>query len=145
MNLSVHVISGGIFAATLLKFVGIKNSISFFCFASFLDIDHYIYYIVKFYNLNIKKAFEYFNSHRHIERFCLCVFHTVEFFILLSLITYLSRSSFLYACFMGALLHYMVDIAQGLYYKRMHYRWWSVIGYCWSMNKNNKERHNKLL
>lgn len=145
MNLSVHVISTGILTAIVSRFFGVKNSIGFFCFASFLDVDHYIYYIFKFHKLHVKKAIKYFDSHRHIRRFCLCIFHTVEFLILFSLISYFSRSFFLYACFLGSLLHCVIDIAQGLYYGRMQYRWWSAIGYYRSVNKNNEDNYNKPL
>lgn len=129
MDLPVHVIGAGVVSVIFLRFFGIINLMGLFCFASFLDVDHYIYYILKFRNLHIGKAIKYFESHKHIERFCLCIFHTVEFFILFVLLTYFSRSFFLYACFIGILSHYILDIAQGLYYKRMHYRWWSAISY----------------
>ncbi|MDP2939645.1 MAG: hypothetical protein Q8O13_06195 [Candidatus Omnitrophota bacterium] len=138
MNLPIHVISGGIFSIIVYRFLGIKNAIGFFCFASFLDADHYLYYIYKFRKLHIRKAMEYFDAHRDVERFCLCIFHTIEFFIFFSLITFIFSSLFLYACLLGVILHYIVDIAQALYLKRIYYRWWSAISYCRSRKTNEK-------
>lgn len=140
MNLSIHIISGGILAAIVFRFVGAINSAIFFCFASFLDIDHYIYYIMKFHRLHIGKAYDYFNSYKNNERFCICIFHTVEFLILFSLITYFTQSVFLKACFMGFLVHCIFDVSQGLYYRRMHYRWWSIIRYLVFI-KNNRRKY----
>jgi hypothetical protein len=135
MNLPIHIISGATGAAILYNWTGAKNSFGFFCFASFLDVDHYIYYILKFHNLNIRKAFEYFDFYKHTPRFCLCILHTVEFSIFVGLIAYLSHSLFIYACLLGILFHYIGDIIQGLYYRRMDYRWWSVVHYYWVLSK----------
>jgi hypothetical protein len=116
MNLSVHVVGGGIFSTLWFGLTGFKDAVAFFCFASFMDIDHYLYFIIKFNNWNIKKAFKYFHS----------------------LITYFSHSRFFYSCFMGLMLHFMIDVMQGLYYRRMHYRWWSLIEY-YLATRDNRE------
>jgi hypothetical protein len=138
MNLSVHVVGGGIFSTLWFGLTGFKDAVAFFCFASFLDIDHYLYFIIKFNNWNIRKAFKYFHSKKYTERFCLCIFHTVEFIVLFGLITYFSHSRFFYSCFMGLMLHFMIDVMQGLYYRRMHYRWWSLIEY-YLATRDNRE------
>jgi hypothetical protein len=129
MNLPAHIVGGGVLALVGSGVLGLKNSIGLFCFASFLDVDHYVYYVLKLRSLNLSRAVEYFDRNKHTERFCLCVLHTTEFFALFALAAWFSGSAFIYACFTGFLLHIILDIAQGLYYRRMHYRWWSVLNY----------------
>lgn len=138
MNLPLHIVSAGIGGIIASRFLGALNAIGLFCSAAFLDFDHYLHYILKFRNLDIGKAFKYFYAGRDVERLCLCIFHTVEFTAVLGLISYILRSQFLLACFLGVILHYAVDLSQALYLKRLHYRWWSAIAYYWFRLAQNK-------
>ncbi len=129
MNLPVHVISAGAGVAIGYSRMDTWELAGFFCLAAFLDLDHYLYYVLRFRSFRLGRAIAYFERNKHTVRFCICVFHTVEFFVIFGLAAYLSRSGLLRACFAGVALHFALDIAQGLYYKRLHYRWWSLTNY----------------
>lgn len=140
MNFPAHLVSGGIFSALICKFWGVTNGIVFFCFSFLPDIDHYIYYVVKFRKFGIFSAFKFFNLNKDTPKIALCLLHTIEFIVIFGMVVLTARIPILYAAFSGLILHYSLDIIQGVYYKRMNYRWWSAIDYLYSKTK----RHSQL-
>ncbi len=139
MNISVHVISSGIVSILLAKFIGGVNSFSFFLFSIIPDVDHFLDYMFRFQSVNIKDAYNHYNSKKHVPRHSLCAFHTIEVAVVFGIITLLLRNIIVTAAFCGFLMHMAIDVAQAIYYRRLDYRWWSFIQY-WRVIKRKSDR-----
>ena len=103
----------------------------FFLTAFFIDVDHYIYFIFKKKSFNLKKAYKYFlclNKEMKTKKIRLLVFlHTIEFFILLVIFTFIYYSIFL-PLLLGFLIHYILDlIARFIEKNKRYYREFSII------------------
>lgn len=135
MNVPIHAASAIAGGLAMWRLWGIRNSLGFIAASILVDIDHYLLYIVRFRDISPSRAVQYFNANRDSERFCVCVFHTVEFLLLVAVAAVVSRTTFLYACLTGILLHLMLDLIQGIYHKRVRFRWWSLIAYFMAKDK----------
>lgn len=129
MNPLFHLVT----ALVIYAILGPKKPLVFLFFLSsafLLDLDHYLYYVFAYQDLNIFHALSYFDSIRHTPRAAFAFFHTVEFlFLSLILIFPLpKKSKAVYLWFLiGLLLHLLTDLSQGIFYDRVNYRWWSVL------------------
>jgi len=106
-----HIISSALLSILLYPFFGLN--VLFVFFVGFLiDIDHYIYYVFKFRNLDLKKSYKYFEDYPKRRHFvdCLCIFHTIEFFILFALLSFYSKIVFL--IFVSIILHEVLDLIE---------------------------------
>ena len=93
----------------LYPFFGL--SILWVFFAGFLiDVDHYIYYVLKFKDLNLKKSYKYFADYIKKKHFkdVLFIFHTIEFFVLLIILSFYSKLMFLFL--ISTILHQILDL-----------------------------------
>jgi hypothetical protein len=43
------------------------------------------------------------------------------------------------------MFHFMIDVMQGLYYSRMHYRWWSLTEYYLAISKDRQTEKASLI
>lgn len=78
----------------------------------FIDIDHYIYYVQRCKRLDPRGMFAYheelFSKRRDIPYAGICIFHTVDFFVLVGAIAVFNRMFlFLLA---GLLVHFVTDL-----------------------------------
>ena len=91
----------------------------------FIDVDHYIYYVWKKRDLNLKRAFDYFaeaskkamklpRSERWKKRANPCIFHGIEAIILLIFLSFF-HVFFLYIL-LGFIFHEFLDFLHILYY-----------------------------
>lgn len=133
MNPLVHVIAGTPIIIVSFKYLSPDEMAAFFSTNVFLDIDHYFYYVFKFKDLNFQKAYKFMENGKNIPKVAFCALHTVEFLLLLILIAYIIRSKIIYALLGGVILHLLIDIFQGVYCRRMNYRWWSTFQYLRSL------------
>lgn len=130
MNPIFHIIFS-LFFTIIIYFLNTNFSllIGFFGGAAFLDIDHYFYYLVKFKNLSLQKALQFFDSVKHKPKPAFCLFHTIEFVSCLVILSFICPHDFLTGLVFGIVAHLLLDLGQGIYYKEVHYRWWSLFQY----------------
>ena len=121
MRISVHVLVSAIICALLFPFYG-WNALFVIVGGVLIDIDHYLLYIGLFKDANFIKAYKYHKSivakaYNHpksisndmeFKRGNLCIFHTIEFLLLLLLLSYFHTIPFLIMA--GVLSHYILDI-----------------------------------
>ncbi|MFH0936568.1 MAG: hypothetical protein V1815_02725 [Candidatus Woesearchaeota archaeon] len=112
-----HVISSALLSVILYPFLALN--VLWVFFAGFLiDVDHYIYYVLKFKSFNLKKAYKYFEEYEKKRHFkdVLCIFHTIEFFILLLILSFYNKIIFL--IFIGIIFHEILDLID-MYIKKL--------------------------
>ena len=118
MNLREHVILGGATAAALSPVLGPQESAVFWAASVLIDVDHYWDYLCRnrFRNWSFRKTFEFhralFQRIRDPEFLALNVFHTVEWFLLVSLAGVWLGSSVIVAAFLGMVFHLGLDLAR---------------------------------
>lgn len=109
MLLKYHIISSALLSILLYPFFGLN--VLFVFFAGFLiDVDHYIYYVLRFKDLSLKKSYKYFEEYPEKRHFSdiLFIFHTVEFFGLLIILSFYNDIIFL--IFTSVSLHQILDM-----------------------------------
>jgi uncharacterized membrane protein len=106
-----------------------KESVLYLLIGGFLiDIDHSIWYFIKFKSLNPKKTLEYYNKLDFKD--ILNIFHTVEFIFIFSIFCLFFELYLLYA---GYIIHIILDII-GMYRRNIFdRRTWSLI--TWIMRR----------
>jgi hypothetical protein len=146
-----HIIYGAIFSIL----ISLSPQISFFqgiviFLASFLiDVDHYLYYVYKKKDFNLKNSFKWFTRNR--EKFLkmnekekeqiymgLCFLHGIEtivILILLSIMPFIHSNIFLFVA-LGFIFHQAVD-AIDLY--RKEYRFDKVISFFYAVKKSKNK------
>ncbi len=131
MRVSIHVLVSVIICALLFPFYG-WNVLFVIVGGVLIDIDHYLRYISLFKDVNLINAFKHHNSkiinaYKHHNSASknteykgrdLCIFHTIEFLLLLAILSYFSIAFLLIT--IGVLIHYLLDIISQVYlFKRI--------------------------
>lgn len=110
-----HVIYGSIAASVLYPYAGVE-AIYFWAGSFLIDIDHYLDYIYhnRFTDFSFRKMFDY---HRALDRFWFSpeflnveIFHTIEFLMLLFLVSQWTASVPLLLVFFGFVFHSLLDV-----------------------------------
>jgi hypothetical protein len=137
MNISFHFISSIPLIAVLYPFFGDYTFLIFI--GSFLiDFDHYLWSVVKFKNLSLKKSYQYHKSIHspHKERDVLHIFHTIEFLILMvitTIILFKLNQIFFYKSFLmislGIIYHQLFDFGSLIKHHCRHPRAISLIAW----------------
>jgi len=112
MNLKQHLIATGAASAALLPFCDSTGILLFACGSILIDVDHQIFYYNKTGKCDVSGMFRYF---REVDRnLCsipylgICIFHTIEFFLLVALLSYfVPLLKYLLA---GLIFHILLDI-----------------------------------
>ena len=78
-----------------------------------IDIDHYFWYAYKYKKINIFESYKFFIRPMDEKNFesimgILLVFHTVEFLIIMAVLSYFSKFALIFT--IGLLLHYALDL-----------------------------------
>ena len=112
MTLTQHVALTGIASAALAPIAGGTEILLFAIGGVLIDTDHYLLYIYRRRNLSIRGMFRYFEELQPIQSTIpyvgLCIFHTIDFFILLAVLAYFHPVfSYLLA---GCLFHFAIDL-----------------------------------
>jgi uncharacterized protein YqhQ len=117
----------------------------FFLSAFLIDVDHYFYYVKEKNDLNLRNAYYYHKNYlvkelrRRNQKEVLMVFHTIEFFILLFVLSILF--SFMLPVFLGSLFHEVTDLIYDLTLKEKKYkRAFSLIYYAIKNKEAYKNR-----
>ncbi len=118
MNLREHVVLGGAAAAALSPVLGARDSAVFWAASVLIDVDHYWDYLCRnrFRNWSFRKTFAFhralFQRIRDPEFLGLNVFHTAEWFLLVSLAGVWLGSNMILAAFWGMVFHLGLDLAR---------------------------------
>ncbi|MBU1246185.1 MAG: hypothetical protein ABIJ20_04565 [Nanoarchaeota archaeon] len=105
MLLKYHFIFTLIFCIFLFQFIQWWTIAVFFS-GFFIDIDHYLYYILKKRNFNLKKAYQC--ETKPFGRDRLHIFHTIEFYTLIFGLAIFHN--FFFFILIGLSFHQLIDI-----------------------------------
>jgi hypothetical protein len=143
-----HAILGAVFSLLIyfILHLSLFSVILIFLASVFIDFDHYLWYIYKKKSLNLKSAYNWFKKkrekwtklskkEREIYKREYLVFHSVEFWIVLLALSFISKI-FLFIL-IGVLFHIIVDYIEVIYMKEKLYPKFSLI-YVYFKNKNKK-------
>ncbi len=146
-----HILFGAIFSLLLFSlfpnFIGLTGAIIIFLSSVLIDFDHYMYYIYKKKNLNLRRSYLWFlNSKKEIismkeeerekYKFSLLIFHGIECWILLLFLLFINRV-FLFIL-IGILVHMTLDFIELYQNKVPFYIKFSQV-YTHIKNKNKAE------
>jgi len=144
-----HAVFSLIFSIILyaLKIFTLSEMMVIFLAAVLIDIDHYFFYIFKNKNLNPWKAYRWFvDRHEKIRKMkpeersrykeAIIIFHGLEFYIPLIIISLFSRTALL--ILIGVIFHVLLDMFDGAMSDSPVYPKISQI-YSAITNKNRKE------
>ena len=112
MTLTQHLALTGAAAAALSPVLSGGELVLFAVGGVLIDVDHYLLYIERRRSLSVPGMFRYFRELQPIQSTIpyigLCIFHTIDFFILLGLL------AIWYPCFWyllaGCLFHFCIDL-----------------------------------
>ncbi len=134
MRLRSHIIYSSVPTIILAPFVGVQ-ALVFFAGAVLIDADHYIQYILKFKDFGVKGMFDFVDSiTKNVKHekgkpqyLGLCLFHTVEFFILLGILSF--HYTTVRYLLLGMSFHMTLDIIHLYRHSRISSRALSLIEY----------------
>ena len=105
MYIREHAIISTLCGVGLYPFFG-KEIIIPWAVSVFLDIDHYLWYCIRFRKFSIQGAMNFFE--KRLDKSTLCVFHLIEVWLLLGVLSLFSR--WLMLIFIGMTFHLILDI-----------------------------------
>jgi hypothetical protein len=112
MTLTQHLALTGLAAAALTPVMGTGEIALFAVGGVLIDVDHYLLYLHRRRSLSIMGMFRYFRELQPIQSSIpyvgLCVFHTIDFFILLGLLSIFYPLVF--PLLLGCLFHFCIDL-----------------------------------
>ena len=108
MLLSIHFITSVLLAIFLYPFYGL-NSLFVLIGGFLIDIDHYLYTLLKFKNLSIIDSYKFYTGKRIKKRFgkVILLFHNIEFLSIMTVLSFFSNTFYLIT--LGVMLHYFLD------------------------------------
>ena len=145
-----HIIAGAIFSILLLitfPEIGWINALIVFLSSVLIDIDHYLYYIYKKKDWNLKRAYWWFVNQKDIFlrlnikqrksfKEAIFIFHGIEFWLVLILLVFLNKI-FIFIL-LGISIHMILDFIYLFSWKRPLYIKTSQI-YTHIKNKKKKD------
>ncbi len=132
-----HILTGGIFSLILFYLfnISILHSLIFFLASVFIDIDHYFLFVIRKNNFSLKKSYMWnVNLLEKHHKSTLHIFHTIEFLILIFLLSLLN-SLFLFIL-VGLLFHSVFDLIEITYDQKFGVREHFLIRYLLTKNKS---------
>ena len=130
MNLKQHLLATGA-AAVIMAPIGNSHEIALFAVGSILiDVDHQIFYMVRTGRYDVSGMFRYFREDvdknlQQIPYLGICIFHTIEFLLLISVLAYYSQP--LRWLLAGLAFHMVLDIYDLIRLKIPFIRAYSII------------------
>ena len=112
MTLTQHLVATGIAATLLLPVKGSEELLIFAAGSVLIDVDHYFLYACRTGRRDVRGMFRYFEELQKIEQtipyFGLCLFHTIDFFLLTGILAFFCPPvrPFLAGC----LFHFVLDL-----------------------------------
>lgn len=128
-----HIILGFLFTIILAVFTSLPLLALIIIFASsfLIDVDHWFIYVKEKKDLSVRRAYQWFikneKKHKKQKKLFLCVFHTIESFIILFILSFFSQIIFYIT--IGFSFHYLVDLIHSYFYKGESRKPVSIIAY----------------
>jgi len=125
MEIIIHFVIAAILAGILFPFFS-WYSLFAFIGGVLIDFDHYLAYIIKFRSLNFLKAYNYFKGKDFKKHeYTLFIFHSMELFILLIVLSYFNRIILIIT--IGMAVHYAADFIYEINLSgRLLKNWWTI-------------------
>ena len=138
MKFSVHLGFSILLAALFFPVFG-WNSLLILAGGVLVDADHYIYYVFRFKKFNPFQCNKYFtedgkNSDYHVFDGLVLVFHTLEFLILMIVLSFYSKLAL--ALTVGIIGHYLLDFIMFYFFIKRSILNYSIIW--WIIKANSK-------
>ena len=112
MTLTQHAVLTGVAAVGLAPLLDGESLALFAAGSILIDVDHYLLYIQRTHRFDIGGMFRYFADLQPIQKTIpyvgLCIFHTVDFFLLVALLS--CFQPLFIPLLAGLLFHFMIDI-----------------------------------
>jgi hypothetical protein len=112
MTLTQHVAATAVVAVPLSTFLGVGEMVIFAVGSILIDVDHYLFYVARTGRYGIRGMFRYFTALQPVQRMIpyvgVCIFHTVDFFLLVSILAY--WYPVLLPLLAGMLFHFIMDV-----------------------------------
>ncbi len=105
-----HILFGAVFSVILyfLFNIALINCIIVFLASVLIDTDHYLFYVKRHKNWNLKKAYRWHYNLSKKHKPIMHIFHTLEFLILILILSFFHNLFFF--IFLGLLFHSVFDI-----------------------------------
>jgi hypothetical protein len=135
VTLKEHVVFGGVAAAALAPVLGMREAGAFWAASVLIDVDHYwdFLYRNRFRNWSPGKMFAFhralFPKARRRDFLGLNLFHTVEFFALVSAAGMLLGSRAVLAALLGLVYHLALDLIRLATHRALFARALSIVEY----------------
>ena len=91
-----------------------------------IDVDHYLWYAVRFHDLSLRHAVRIFITKEADNYYCLCVFHTLEAMAGYAALL-LGPHALPFWAAVGCLVHMAMDCLEGLVDRNLLLRKWSLV------------------
>ena len=112
MTLTQHLALTGVAAAALTPIMGPEEILLFAVGGVLIDVDHYLLYIQRRRNFSVAGMFRFFRELQPIQSSIpyvgLCIFHTIDFFILIGVLAIFYPIFF--PLLLGLLYHFCIDL-----------------------------------
>lgn len=125
MHVEQHVIAGTIAATGVAWYVSPSAGASVLAANALMDMDHYLWYLLRFRDWSPKRALKFFRAKKADDYYCLCVFHTLEAIALYVVCLWMNGLIFWISA--GCLLHIVLDVAYSIWDRGLLRRKWSLI------------------
>ncbi len=140
MELKYHFIVSLVLSILLFPFFKL-NAIYVMVGGFLIDVDHYIWYILKYKNFSIKNTYKLSKNNEILYR--LHIFHLIEVLIASIILLFFSKIFLLIT--IGLIVHYAMDFAMDFYYMKHNLRKLNLrvhsIPQLWAIKKINKNEH----
>jgi len=112
MTLTQHLAVTGVAAAALSPYLNGEGILLFSAGSVLIDVDHYLLYVQRTQRCDIRGMFRYFDELQPVQKTIpyvgLCLFHTVDFFLLVGILALFHPV--LLPLLAGFLFHFAVDL-----------------------------------
>jgi hypothetical protein len=126
MILAWHFIASTILSVILYPFFGI-SSVLVYIGGWLIDLDHMIYYAIKFRSLNYFKANKYFRELRPSGKKIINIFHTAEVWSLMIILSFFNTYALIIT--LGLALHIIMDFVYQIHAKKIKVRYHTITGW----------------
>ncbi|MFH1889137.1 MAG: hypothetical protein ABH806_03505 [Candidatus Omnitrophota bacterium] len=126
MLIKQHIIVGTLVAAAVSWYVSPKAGISVLAAGALMDVDHYLWYTIKFKDWSLRRAMRFFEAKEVDNYYCLCVLHTVEAIAVYIACALLMRGTIFWIS-VGCIIHMALDVADSIRGRGLLLRKWSLI------------------
>ena len=119
-------IAGTLVATGVGLYISPKAGVSVLAGSVLIDVDHYLWYFVRFKDWSLGRAVKFFEAKRADHYYCLCFLHTLEAMaVYVACLLWMKGPVFWFS--VGCLMHMVLDIAQSIRDRGLFRRRWSLI------------------